>query len=164
MDGTQFSPLAAKALKDNFNHFAQQVVDAEEALKESDGVARLYVRYGNGYDAVLEPYDAESEPSTTYVHDCTHTELKKNWSTVSAAIIFDVGFRFKFRNSNGKMIALIFSRAIINEHSSEDFLSDIISGYMAENESAENAKFQYHLNEIQNKLEKMDKFMRSRIK
>jgi len=129
-------PMLAKQFKDRLNDLANAVATmAPEVLDEDDGQARIHLKFLNGRCAQLERLDAVSEEelgAIFYLHYTSLAQLKRAWSSVSAAIVFSVAFQFTVKNNDGEKVELLLRRRPDDKHAADEFIDEILGGIQAE--------------------------------
>lgn len=124
----------AKDIKDGFNNYMKRLASMDNEFLD-DGKYRIYLKFSNGRNAQIEHLDSLSNTDLEeigYIHSCSHVNLKKFWTAISASIVFFIAFTFSFKNKNGEKINLILRRCPEDEHASDDFVDDILDGLQVE--------------------------------
>lgn len=159
ISGHRTDPIIAKSFREGFNIFAANLANSDEKFVEEDGVARIYIKFANGRFAVMEQFDPDSEDfnekSPYFVHDITHQEVKKHWTTIIAAIVFNIAFVFAFKDSEGNDVTLRLSK--FDRHISDDFCEEIIVAMQANLEFSELQGIRSKMEQGFKKLEKLIK-------
>ena len=128
-------PMVAKTFKDNINEITKKLANGENIYIDVDGFSRVYVKFSNGRIAQIESYNEDMDTGVFFIHDCTFSELKKHWSSVSSAILFSIAFRFTVLNDKKDSIDLILRRSPDNAHISDSFCDDILATIQSQMES-----------------------------
>jgi len=85
--------------------------------------------FANGRLATIEAraedqiFDAAVEP--LLVHEVKYQQLRANWTTVSAAVVFGIAFAFEYKDKNGESVRLVLYKSQV--HQSDDFAQSIIA-------------------------------------
>ncbi|MDD2846591.1 MAG: hypothetical protein PHT57_16755 [Rhodoferax sp.] len=157
--GRRTDPIIAKSFREGFNIFAEEVANGDEKFAEEDGIARIYIKFANGRFAVMEPYDpddaVDEEDGPRFVHEVTHQEVKKHWTSIIAAIVLNIAFKFTFKNSQGDEVHLRFSK--FDSHISDDFCDGIVAAMQVDLEFSELENIRFEMEKGFKKLEKLIK-------
>lgn len=135
---TKKSPMVAKAYKDDFNKLTTALAGKEHQYRDANGNFRVYIKFLNGRTVQIEHASLMSDDdvaSVFYIHECSHLDIKRYWTTVSSVIIFSTAFKFSFPDKNGNEVDLILRRCPDDEHIADEFCSDILTGMQMELES-----------------------------
>jgi hypothetical protein len=157
--GRRTDPIIAKAFREGFNIFAEEVANGDEKFTEEDGIARIYLKFANGRFAVMAQYDPDDdvneEDGPRFIHEVTHQEVKKHWTSIIAAIVLNIAFKFTFKNSQGDEVYLRLSK--FDSHISDDFCDGIVAAMQVDLEFSELENIRYEMEKGFKKLEKLIK-------
>lgn len=124
-------PINAKVFKDSLKTYVDGVANREPAYKDTDGKPRLYIKFLNGRTACLvarEDVDEELHlHNALFEHACENVgEIRRFWSTVGAAISFNISFCFPYPDLSGEKVELILLRYWDDEHAADEFAESVI--------------------------------------
>lgn len=152
-------PMLAKQFKDRLNDLANAVATmAPEVLDEDDGQARIHLKFLNGRCAQLERLDALSEEelgAVFYLHHTSFAQLKRAWSSVSAAIVFSVAFLFTVKINDGEKVELLLRRRPDDKHAADEFVEEILGSIQAELEELRSDELETTVKQGFARLEKL---------
>ncbi|NLY26451.1 MAG: hypothetical protein GX049_02715 [Alcaligenaceae bacterium] len=125
-------PINAKVFKDALKTYVDGLANREAAYKDTDGKPRLYIKFLNGRTACLvarEDVDEEQHlENALFEHECDSVgEIRRFWSTVGAAISFNISFSFTCTNRSGKEVELVLLRYWDDEHAADEFAESVIA-------------------------------------
>lgn len=99
--------------------------------------------------------DVNEEDGSRFVHEVTHQEVKKHWTSIIAAIVLNIAFKFTFKNSQGDEVHLRLSK--FDSHTSDDFCDGIVAAMQVDLEFSELENIRYEMEKGFKKLEKLIK-------
>lgn len=124
-------PINAKVFKDALKTYADGVANREPAYKDTDGKPRLYIKFLNGRTACLvarEDVDEELHlHNALFEHACDIGEIRRFWSTVGAAISFNISFCFSYPDRSGEDVEMILLRYWDDEHAADEFAESMVA-------------------------------------
>ncbi|WP_417285108.1 hypothetical protein [Comamonas sp.] len=125
--GTASNPITGKAFKESLIQCLAELVNKDERYLDEDGGHRIHIKFANGRMAVVEvrSEDEEFEEEPFLVHDSTYQSLRKNWTSVSASIVFGIAFAFNFKNAKGHLVRLVLYKS--QSYPGDDFVDGIVA-------------------------------------
>ncbi len=127
--GSAECPYTGKAFKESMVSCLDGLVNLSEDFLGRDGSYRIHLKFANGRLATIEAraedqiFDAAVEP--LLVHEVKYQQLRANWTTVSAAVVFGIAFAFEYKDKNGESVRLVLYKSQV--HQSDDFAQSIIA-------------------------------------
>lgn len=127
--GSQGAPYTGKTFKETMVLCLDALVNRQNEFLDADGEHRIHLKFANGRKAIIEARqeDQEFEDATEplLVHEVKYQKLRANWTTVSAAVVFGIGFAFEYKNTAGEPVRLVLYKS--ESHPGDDFVEGIVA-------------------------------------
>lgn len=126
--GSLRNPYTGKAFKESMVPLLDALVNQCSDFLHHDKY-RLHIKFANGRQAIVEAreedeeFDEDHEP--LLVHEVKYQQIRANWTSVSAAIVFGIAFAFEYKNLTGKLVRLVLYKS--EQHTSDDFVQSIVA-------------------------------------
>ena len=126
--GSYENPCTGKEFKETLIHWLDLLVNKDESIEFADGKYCIFVKFANGRLAKVERRSEKDEfddaITPLLVHDTDYKQLRRNWTTISAGIVFGIAFAFEYKNKIEDKCRLVIYKC--EDHQGDDFVGDIV--------------------------------------
>ncbi|WP_164091554.1 hypothetical protein [Comamonas thiooxydans] len=131
--GSLSQPYTGKAFKESMVSCLDTLVNQPDAFLDVDGKRRVHLKFANGRAAIVELLQEDQEfeeaKEPLLVHEVKYQQLRAHWTTISAAVVFGIGFSFVYKTDSAESVRLVLYKS--ESHPSDDFVEGIVAEMQA---------------------------------
>lgn len=131
--GSLSQPYTGKAFKESMVSCLDRLVNQPDAFLDVDGKRRVHLKFANGRTAIVELLQEDKEfedaREPLLVHEVKYQQLRSHWTTISAAVVFGIGFSFAYKTDSSESVRLVLYKS--KSHPSDEFVDGIIAEMQA---------------------------------